>query len=118
MQKLMRVKFPNRKTIVFREDFSRGEHVGFHFDTEQINKRAAFWGVTQEEYLENISPILHLDLTKTYVLCFGDDECCQANLAFMLGYLKDKGYSQAIKVQIVNEYTLCLQKEYFVDASK
>ena len=31
MQKLMRSKFPNRKTIPFREDFSKGEYSGFFF---------------------------------------------------------------------------------------
>ena len=114
MQRLMRLQFPHRKTIAFREDFSKGERVGFPFDEAQIGKRATFWKVSKEEYLEKLSPILDVDMTKTFVLCFGEDACCRANLAFMLGYLRYKGYSQAVKVQIVDEYTLCVQKEYFV----
>ena len=60
------------------------------------------------------SMIINLDITKKYVLCFGDDACCKANLAFMIENLKAKGYSQPIQVQILNEYNLELQKEYFI----
>ena len=115
MQKLMHLKFPDRKTIAFREDFSKGQYVGFDFDAEMISKRVSFWKVTQQQYQEKLSPIINLDINKKYVLCFGDDECCRANLAFMLGYLRNKGYLQAVKVQIFDEYTLQLQKEYFAD---
>ena len=113
MQKLMALKFPDRKTIPFREDFSKGEYVGFDFNAEMINQRAVFWKVSIEDYIDKLSPIIHLDITKKYVLCFGDDACCKANLAFMIGYLKARGYSQPIQVQILNEYNLDLQKEYF-----
>ena len=114
MQKLMALKFPDRKTIPFCEDLSKGECVGFDFDAEMISKRASFWNVTTEEYIDKLSPIIDLDITKKYVLCFGDDACCRVNLAFMIGYLKAKGYSQLIQVQILNEYNLDLQKEYFL----
>ena len=36
MQKLMALKFPDRKMIPFREDFSKGECVGFDFVAEMI----------------------------------------------------------------------------------
>ena len=114
MQKLMALKFLDRKTIPFREDFSKGECGGFDFDAEMINKRAAFWNVSTEDYIDKLSPIINLDLIKKYVLCFGDDACCKANLAFMIGYLKARGYSQPIQVQILNEYNLELQKKYFI----
>ena len=114
MQKLMALKFPDRKTIPFCEDLSKGECVGFDFDAEMISKRASFWNVTTEEYIDKLSPIIDLDITKKYVLCFGDDACCRVNLAFMIGYLKARGYSQPIQVQILNEYNLDLQKEYFL----
>ena len=125
MQKLMRLKFPERKTIPFREDFSKGEGIGFDCEAEfvekwmerWIEKRASFWQVSQAEYREKLSPILQLDMTKRYVLCFGEDDCCRANLAFMLGYLQYKRYSHAVKVQILNEYTLALQREYFIPTS-
>ena len=114
MQKLMALKFLDRKTIPFREDFSKGECGGFDFDAEMISKRASFWNVSTEDYIDKLSPIINLDLTKKYVLCFGDDTCCKANLAFMIENLKAKGYSQPIQVQILNEYNLELQKEYFI----
>ena len=114
MQKLMALKFLDRKTVPFREDFSKGERGGFDFDAEMINKRAAFWNVSTEDYIDKLSPIINLDLTKKYVLCFGDDACCKANLAFMIENLKAKGYSQPIQVQILNEYNLELQKKYFI----
>ena len=58
---------------------------------------------------------MDLDITKNYVLCFGEDERCKANLAFMIGYLKNRGYAKAIKVQILNEYDLDLLKKYSAD---
>ena len=79
-----------------------------------ISKRASFWNLSTEDYIDKLSPIINLDITKKYVLCFGDDECCKANLAFMIENLKAKGYSQPIQVQILNEYNLELQKEYFI----
>ena len=45
---------------------------------------------------------------------FGEDECCKANLNFMINYLKYKNYSKQVKVRIVNEYTLELIREYYV----
>ena len=114
MQKLMALKFPDRKTIPFREDFSKGERNGFDFDAELISKRASFWNVSTEDYVDKLSAIIHLDTTKQYVLCFGDDACCKANLAFMIGNLKAKGYPHPIQVQILNEYNLELQNEYFI----
>ena len=113
MQKRMAMKFPHRKTIPFREDFSKGEYVGFNFDAEMISQRASFWNVSVNEYMDKLLPIINLDITKKYVLCFGDDECCKANLKFMIGNLKLRGYFQDIQVQILNEYNLTLQKEYF-----
>ena len=112
MQKLMNSEFPERKTIPFREDFSQGEFSGFNFDEEFIRKRASLWNVSEKNYIENFSPIINLDMTEQYVLCFGDDECCKANLEFMVGYLRCKEYSQPIEVQILDEYNLKIKKEY------
>ena len=33
----------------------------------------------------------------------------------MISYLKDKGYAKPIRVNIVDEYTLDLLNEYYVD---
>lgn len=112
MQKLMNSEFPERKTIPFREDFSQGEFSGFNFDEEFIRKRASLWNVSEKNYIENFSPIINLDMTEQYVLCFGEDECCKANLEFMVGYLRCKEYSQPIEVQILDEYNLKIKKEY------
>lgn len=49
------------------------------------------------------------------MLCFGEDECCRANMEFVIGYLKSKGYTKPLKVQIVDEYTLELLREYWVE---
>ena len=115
MQKLMNSNFPERKTIPFREDFSQGEYIGFSVDSEFIGKRASLLNVCEDEYVEIFSPIINLDMSQRCVLCFGVDECCKANLEFMIGYLKYKGYSQPLKVQILDEYTLDVQAEYFAD---
>lgn len=110
MQKLMNSEFPERKTIPFREDFSQGEFSGF--DEDLFRKRASFWNIPEKEYIENFSPIINLDMDERYLLCFGDDECCKANLEFMIGYFKYKGYSHPIRVQILDEYNLKIKKEY------
>ena len=78
------------------------------------DKQTSFWNVSTEDYIDKLSPIINLDITKKYVLCFGDDACCKANLAFMIENLKAKGYPHPIQVQILNEYNLELQKEYFI----
>ena len=112
MKKLMKQKYPERKTIAFREDFSQGNHCCFSFSPELISERALYWNVSESEYIENTAQIINLDITLKYILCFGNDECCRANLEFMICYLKHKGYSQNIKVQIVDEYTLEVNEEY------
>lgn len=112
MQKLMNAEFPERKTIPFREDFSQGEYSGFTVDEEFIRKRASLWKVSEKKYIENFSPIINLDIADCYVLCFGDDECCKANLEFMIGFLKNKKYSQPLRIQILDEYNLKIKNEY------
>ena len=112
MQKLMNLKFPDRKTIPFREDFSRGEYFGFDLNLDFFSQRSEFWNVSIDEYTKKLSPIINLDISKEYVLCFGECECCKANLKFMIGYLKFIGYTKPIKIQILNEYNLELIKEY------
>ena len=114
MQKIINLKYPSRKTIPFREDFSKGEYRGYNIG-ELVNDRTSFWNVSLNEYIEKFSVIINLDFTKKYVLCFGDCECCKANLNFIIGYLKFNGYPNPIKVQIVNEYNLELIEEYIVD---
>ena len=115
MQKLMAEKYPDRKTIPFREDFSKGNYKDFSVDPEFINGRASFWNVSEDEYIQKFDPIINIDLTDKFVLCFGDDECCRANLKFMIGYLRNKGYNEHLKVQIVDEYNLDLLDEYSAD---
>lgn len=115
MQKLMKKNFPERKTIPFREDFSKGDYRGFEFDDDMIRRRSNYWKVSKEEYIEKMSSIINLDLSKEYILCFGEDKCCTFNLNFMLEYLKNLGYSKDIQVNIVNEYNLDILKEYVIN---
>ena len=61
-----------------------------------------------------LSNEINLDISQRYVLCFGEDECCKANLEFMIGYLKHKGYSQPLKIQILDEYNLDIKNEYYL----
>ena len=118
MQKLMKKQFPERSTIPFREDFSKGNYKSFEFDKDLISDRASFWKISKEDYIEKMFPIININLSKEYVLCFGLDECCTFNLNFMLEYLKNKGYLKPIHVQIVNEYNLDLLNEYFINYEK
>ena len=112
MQKLMNIKYPERKTIPFCEDLSKGSFIGYNIDKEFITARSSFWDVPENDYFQKMLPIINIDITKNYILCFGEDECCAANLKFLIEYLKYKGYSKSITVQIVNEYNLQLLKAY------
>ena len=114
MLKLMKRLYPDRRTVPFREDLSKGSCSGFCFDAGFIKHRASFWGISQEEYDAKMSPIINLDMKKDYTLCFGNDDCCAANLKFMIGYLKSKGYPSAINVMIVDEYDLTVLEEYSI----
>ena len=115
MARVMGERYPDRRIIPFREDLSKGSYSGFSIDSDFIRERALFWGVSEGEYTEKLSPVIHIDLTEEIVLCFGEDECCRANMEFVIGYLKGKGYSQSLRVNIVDEYTLDLLNEYFVE---
>ena len=112
MQRLFREKWPGCRTIPFREDLSQGSHEDFALDDEMIRERAAFWHVTPEEYGDNMKPIIDLDMSDDYVLVFGRDECCRANLEFMLGHLRYRGHDKPIQVKIVDEYDLTVLDEY------
>ena len=113
MQKLFGKFFPEYETIPFREDLSQGSCEGFCFNETFLADRASYWGVSKEDYLEKMAPIIDLDLSRNYILTFGNDACCAANLKFMIGYLKNKGYQKPIRVRIVNEYDLHVLQEYF-----
>ena len=115
MARVMGERSPDRKIIPFREDLSKGSYNGFSIDSDFISDRASFWGVSEGEYTEKLRPIIDLDTSGDLVLCFGEDECCRANMEFMIGYLRGKGYAKALRVNIVDEYTLDLLNEYFVD---
>ena len=114
MQKIMRRMFPERESVPFREDLSKGPVKGNQITGEFISERAAFWGVSPEEYERNLDGIINLELAREVVLCFGEDDCCKANCAFMLAYLKQKGYKKPIRVKVVNEITLEILREYTV----
>ena len=115
MARVMGENFPERKIIPFREDLSKGNYNGFSIDSDFIRERASFWKFSESEYIKKLKPIIELDPTEQFVLCFGDDECCRANLKFMIDYLKGREYSQPLRVNIVDEYTLDLLNEYFVE---
>lgn len=115
MKKLMNIKFPNRIVIPFCEDFSKGQCNYIDFNDIFLEERSTYWNISKSEYKKKILPIINLDITKTYMLCFGDDDCCNANLKFIINYLKYKHYSKKIKVQILDEYSLKIKKEYFVE---
>ena len=112
MARVMSERYPHRKIIPFREDLSKGSYGGFFIDSDFIRSRALFWGVSDSEYTEKLRPLIDLDTTQQIVLCFGEDECCRANMEFMICYLRGMGYAKALRVNIVDEYTLDLLNEY------
>ena len=115
MKDLLHKKNESLSIIPFREDLSKGSYEGYKFSKEFIENRAKVFNVSYDLYYQNIKPIINLDLSKDYILMFGEDDCCKANLNFMLNYLKDKGYKKTILVKIVDEYNLSLIREYKVE---
>ena len=114
MKKLMDKMYPESFSIPFREDFSKGIVNSYNFTTDFIKTRASLFGVSRERYYQNLEPIINLDLTKDYVLVFGEDDCCKNNLNFLINYFKEKNYTKVLKVKIVNEYNLQILNEYDV----
>ena len=112
MKKLMEAASPEKEIVPFREDLSRGPVPGFRTDREFIAARAAFWGVSEDEYKDKTAPIAGIDPSQECVLCFGEDDCCRANLRFMKAYLKERGYALPLRVRIVDERDLSLITEY------
>ena len=112
MQQLMARLYPQLRSLPFCEDLSRGSYTGDIIDNAFICQRALFLGVDQTYYRDKIAPIMHLDKRRNYILCFGEDACCQANLAFLLRYLRAIGYTKPIRVRIVDELTLQILREY------
>ena len=112
MQKQMCRNHPGIRSIPFREDLSKGDPAGFFRSRDFVAERSSFWGVSEADYLEKMSPIFHLDFSKRYVLCFGEDDCCKANLRFLIGYLRENRYPFPIDVRIVDEQTLFVKKAY------
>ena len=112
MKRMMAGEVPEDDIIPFREDLSKGSREGFSIGPSFLAERAAFWGVPEEEYREKLAPVIGLDLSDSYILRFGRDDCCRANLEFLKGYLRDRGYERAVRVEIVDEYDLTLLEEY------
>ena len=112
MKKLFAEKYPDVKTIPFRENFSVGNYDGFDFDDVFVKNRAIAFGATVQDYKSKLSPIINLDFEREYVLCFGECDCCKANLKFLTNYLLVNGYANPIKIRIVDETTLETIREY------
>ena len=112
MLKIMKRKNPERDIIPFREDFSKGTYSGYDFTAEFIANRANNFGVSKEEYKAGIAPIINLDFSANYILYFGEDDCCKANLAFLLNYFKEHKYQKTLKIRIVDERSLEIIREY------
>lgn len=112
MMELMNNKYPKRIVIPFRENLSIGTYSGFSINDKFIEERAKALNTSKKEYTKKLKPIMEIDISKEYILVFGEDDCCKANLNFMINYLKEKGYNKKIEVQIVDEYSLDLIKKY------
>ena len=80
-----------------------------------MSARASFWHTTLADYTAKFAPIVNLDLSKNYVLCFGTDDCCKANLNFLASNLKARGYTKSLRVQIVDELSLDTLDEYTIE---
>lgn len=114
MQEKWNKNILNVKLFLLEKIFQKGNYMEPFLSDDFITNRCNVHGVDREDYTNKLSPIINLNFDKEYVLCFGEDDYCKANLNFMINYLRINNYKYRIRIKILNEDTLELIKEYMI----
>ena len=106
---ILQRRYPEERFIPFREAMIEGRYTAPLFSEAFIRERAAFHGVSEAEYRENLAGFLAvLTRPETYdeiVLWFGDEPFCVENRETVLAALKQYGYRGSLRLNTVIEET-------------
>ena len=106
---ILQHRYPEERFIPFREAMIEGRYTAPLFSEAFIRERAAFHGVSEAEYRENLAGFLAvLARPAAYdeiVLWFGEEPFCVENRETVLAALKQSGYRGSILLNTVIEET-------------
>ncbi len=106
---ILQRRYPEERFIPFREAMIEGRYTAPLFSEAFIRERAAFHGVTETEYRENLAGFLEvLARPKAYneiVLWFGEEPFCVENRETVLAALRQYGYRRSLQQNTVIEET-------------
>ena len=115
---ILRRRYPEERFIPFREAMIEGRYTAPLFSEAFIRERAAFHGVTETEYRENLAGFLDVlarpEAYDEIVLWFGEEPFCVENRETVLAALRQCGYRGSLRLNTVIEETgEILQREEF-----
>ena len=106
---ILQRRYPEERFIPFREAMIEGRYTAPLFSEAFIRERAAFHGVPEAEYRENLAGFLAvLACPEAYdeiVLWFGDEPFCVENRETVLAALRQYGYRGSLQLNTVIEET-------------
>ena len=112
-------RYPEERFVPFREAMIEGRYTAPLFSEAFIRERAAFHGVPEAEYRENLAGFLAVlarpEAYDEIVLWFGDEPFCVENRETVLAALRQYGYCGSLQQNTVIEETgeILQRKEIF-----
>ena len=106
---ILQRRYPEETFVPFREAMIEGRYTAPLFSEAFIRERAAFHGVSEAEYRENLAGFLEVlarpEAYDEIVLWFGDEPFCVENRETVLAALRQYGYRGSIRLNTVIEET-------------
>ena len=116
---ILRRRYPEERFVPFREAMIEGRYTAPLFSAAFVRERAAFHGVSEAEYRENLAGFLDVlarpEAYDEIVLWFGEEPFCVENREIVLAALKQCGYRGSLRLNTVIEETgdILQQEEIF-----
>ena len=109
LNEILQRRYPEERFIPFREAMIEGRYTAPLFSEAFIRERAAFHGVGEAEYRENLAGFLAVlarpEAYDEIVLWFGDEPFCVENRETVLVALRQCGYRGSLRLNTVIEET-------------
>ena len=109
LNEILRRRYPEERFVPFREAMIEGRYTAPLFSAAFIRERAAFHGVGEAEYRENLAGFLEVlarpEAFDEIVLWFGEEPFCVENRETVLAALKQCGYRGSLRLNTVIEET-------------
>ncbi len=106
---ILQRRYPEERFIPFREAMIEGRYTAPLFSAAFIRERAAFHGVSEAEYRENLAGFLEVlarpEAYDEIVLWFGDEPFCVENRESVLAALRQYGYRGSLRLNTAIEET-------------